>query len=59
VLHGDADRLVPYANGKLVAGRIAGAKFLTLPGAAHIYSTDLPGISEKAVHEFLERHRLN
>ncbi len=59
VLHGDADRLVPYANGKLVAGRIAGAKFLTLPGAAHIYSTDSPGVSEKAVQEFLAQNRMN
>lgn len=53
VMHGDADRLVPYANGKVVAGRIAGAKFLTLPGAAHIYSTDVPGVSEKLAIEFI------
>jgi pimeloyl-ACP methyl ester carboxylesterase len=59
VLHGDADRLVPYANGKLVAGRIAGAKFVTLPGAAHIYQTDFPGVSERVVVEFLGQHRLS
>jgi pimeloyl-ACP methyl ester carboxylesterase len=59
VLHGDADRLVPYANGELVAGRIAGAKFVTLPGAAHIYQTDFPGVSEKVVVEFLGQHRLS
>jgi len=53
VMHGDADRLVPYANGKVVAGRIAGSKFVTLSGAAHIYSTDLPGVSEKLAIEFI------
>jgi 3-oxoadipate enol-lactonase len=58
VMHGDADRLVPYANGKVVAGRIAGSQFVTLPGAAHIYSTDVPGVSEKAVLEFLAQNRL-
>jgi 3-oxoadipate enol-lactonase len=59
VLHGDADRLVPYGNGKVVAGRIAGAKFVTLPGAAHIYSTDSPGVAERAVLEFLAQHPLS
>jgi 3-oxoadipate enol-lactonase len=53
VLHGDADRLVPYPNGKRVASRIAGSEFLTMPGAAHIFATDFPGMSEKAVVEFL------
>ena len=59
VLHGDGDRLVPYPNGKLVAGRIAGAKFVTLPGAAHIYQTDFPGVSEATVIEFLGQHGLS
>jgi pimeloyl-ACP methyl ester carboxylesterase len=59
VMHGDADRLVPYANGNVVAGRIAGAKFITLPGAAHIYSTDLPGVAEKMALEFMGQNRLS
>jgi 3-oxoadipate enol-lactonase len=58
VMHGDADRLVPYANGKVVAGRIAGSKFVTLSGAAHIYSTDLPGVSEKLAIEFVGQNPL-
>jgi 3-oxoadipate enol-lactonase len=56
VLHGDADRLVPYANGKLVAERIAGSKLVTMPGAGHIFATDFPGLSEKAAIEFLSTH---
>ena len=56
VMHGDADRLVPYANGKVVAGRIAGSKFVTLPGAAHIFATDLPGVSEQLALEFIAQH---
>jgi 3-oxoadipate enol-lactonase len=58
VLHGDADRLIPFANGKLIAERIRGAEFLAMPKAAHIFSTDFPGESEKAVIEFLSKHRL-
>jgi 3-oxoadipate enol-lactonase len=58
VMHGDADRLVPYANGKIVAGRIADSKFVTLPCAAHIYSTDCPGVSEKHLLELLGQHPL-
>lgn len=59
VMHGDRDRLVPYANGKVVAARIAGSKFITLPGAAHIYATDQPGVSEKIAIEFIGQNRFS
>ncbi len=57
-MHGDADRLVPFGNGELIAGRIRGAEFVKLPKASHIYPTDFPGLSEKAVISFLSKHRL-
>ena len=38
VIHGEADPLVPLANGQDTAQRIAGARLLTIPGMGH----DLP-----------------
>lgn len=57
VMHGDADRLVPHVNGHRVAGRIPNVQTFWMPRAGHIYSTDQPGVSEKAVLEFLSNHR--
>jgi len=53
VIHGENDRLVPAANGKLIAGRIPGARFLTLPDASHIYPTDQTEASDGAILDFL------
>ena len=36
VVHGDADRIVDYANGVEVARRIPGARFELFPGAGHL-----------------------
>jgi 3-oxoadipate enol-lactonase len=36
VVHGDADRIVPYPNGVEVARRIPGARFETFAGAGHL-----------------------
>lgn len=52
VVHGDADRIVPYANGELLADRIAGAELESLPGAGHLYPTDAP-LADRRVAEFL------
>src|SRR4029077_19578614 len=53
VIHGETDRLVPPANGKMIAARIPGAKLVMLPHASHIFSTDQPESSHGAVLEFL------
>lgn len=37
VLHGDADQLVPTANGRILAERIPGATLILYPGARHGY----------------------
>src|SRR6266571_7286852 len=42
VIHGESDRLVPSGNGKLIAERIPGAKFVLIPNAGHIFPTDQP-----------------
>jgi pimeloyl-ACP methyl ester carboxylesterase len=50
VIHGERDRLVPVENGRLIAERIPGARFVELPGAGHIFPTDQP---ERTVEELL------
>jgi pimeloyl-ACP methyl ester carboxylesterase len=53
VIHGETDQLVPVANGALIASRISGAKLVTLPHASHIFTTDQPEASQRAVMDFL------
>ena len=53
VIHGETDRLVPPGNGQLIAQSIHGSKFVLLPQASHIYPTDQPEASHKAVMDFL------
>ena len=53
VIHGEHDRLVPAANGALIAERIPGARLVMLPNASHIYPTDQTEVSERAVLDFL------
>jgi 3-oxoadipate enol-lactonase len=50
VIHGDGDRLVPPDNGRIIAERIPGAKFVLLPQAGHIFPTDQP---ERSLQEIL------
>jgi 3-oxoadipate enol-lactonase len=56
VIHGESDRLIPPANGKLIAERIPGAEFALLPHASHIFATDQPEAAHKAVLKFLSEH---
>jgi len=53
VIHGDRDRLVPVANGELLAARIPGAKCVILPHAGHLFYVDQPEATLAAVAEFL------
>jgi 3-oxoadipate enol-lactonase len=54
VIHGENDRLVPPENGKLIAGRIPGAKSVVIPRASHIFTTDQPEVAHRAILEFLD-----
>lgn len=42
VIHGDRDRLIPIANGRLIAALVPGAHLHVLKGAGHVYATDAP-----------------
>jgi len=55
VIHGDVDRLVPPANGDILANGIAGAEKLTLEGAAHMFFWEQPEKAADAIVEFLAR----
>ena len=54
VVHGQSDRLVPHGNGEDIARRIPGARFVSLPNASHIFFTDQPEATKKAMYEFLD-----
>ncbi|MFN2465837.1 MAG: alpha/beta fold hydrolase [Candidatus Dormibacteria bacterium] len=56
VLHGDHDRLIPQLNGRLIARLIPGARFYSIRGAGHVYSTDAPGEAAEVVVKFLREH---
>lgn len=53
VIHGDADPLVPYANGELLATRIPGARFHKLAGCGHLAMWEQPEALSAALMEFL------
>jgi 3-oxoadipate enol-lactonase len=54
VIHGENDRLVPPANGKLIAERIPGAKLVMIPHASHLFTTDQPEAAHRAILKFLD-----
>lgn len=56
VLHGTADRLVDPDNAKVLADAIPDAELVLLEGASHVFFTDQPEASAKAIVSFLERH---
>jgi 3-oxoadipate enol-lactonase len=57
VIHGETDRLVPAANGRLIAEKIPGAKLMLIPNASHIFETDQPAAAQNAILEFLNAQR--
>lgn len=54
VLCGTADRLVNPENSKVLTGAIPNAEIVWLDGASHVFFTDQPQASAKAILEFLE-----
>ena len=55
IIHGDIDRLIPPANGDVLAASIAGAEKLTLEGAAHMFFWEQPEKTADTIIEFLAR----
>jgi len=57
VISGDADRLVPVENSKLLASRIPNAELVMLENAGHGFTTEVEVKANKAVLGFLRQHR--
>jgi pimeloyl-ACP methyl ester carboxylesterase len=55
VLWGEADRLVPLADGKVFAANIPGAEAVYFPGVGHVPQEESPEKSAAAVVGFLKR----
>ena len=55
VLQGDEDRLVNPANAEVLAKAIPGAELVVIEGASHIFFSDQPVASAKAITAFLEK----
>lgn len=53
VIHGDEDKIVPYANGVSLAERIPGARLLTWHGAGHFWWVVRPLEVADRISEFL------
>ena len=55
ILQGDEDRLVNPANAEVLAKAIPGAELVIIEGASHIFFSDQPVASAKAITSFLQR----
>jgi pimeloyl-ACP methyl ester carboxylesterase len=53
VVHGTADRVIPFENAELMAARIPGAQLRPLRGCGHLYPTEEPRVDD-AIGDFLE-----
>jgi len=54
VLHGDADKLIPLANGQRLAQGLPNADFVHLPQAGHLFWDMAPEATERHVRAFLD-----
>lgn len=59
VIHGDADRLIPIGNGRIVQARIPGSRLEIIPGAAHMFFWERPKESGALVTSFLSAVPVN
>jgi 3-oxoadipate enol-lactonase len=53
VIHGDQDGVVPHSNGQLIAQRVPGAKFVSLPHTGHLPMLEDPPGFARLVREHL------
>lgn len=51
VIHGDADRLLRYPNGRQIAAAIPGSRLETLEGVGHMFWWELPQRSAELIRE--------
>jgi pimeloyl-ACP methyl ester carboxylesterase len=51
VVHGTADRMVPFANGELIAAKVPGARLAALEGVGHMFWWERPERSAALLRE--------
>jgi pimeloyl-ACP methyl ester carboxylesterase len=56
VIHGDADRLIPVENGKMLADKIENSELYIVPGAGHLYLTEAQKAVDEKVINFIKKH---
>ena len=56
VIHGNADPLVPFENGKRISSRIPGAELVELEGVGHFVPLEAPAETVQAINRFLPVH---
>ncbi len=57
VIAGDADRIVPAGNSKIIASRIPNAKLVILEGMGHGFFIEAAEKANKVIIDFLKKHR--
>jgi 3-oxoadipate enol-lactonase len=57
VIAGDADRMIPVENSKILASRIPNAELVILKGSGHCFFWDAAEEANSAILDFLERHQ--
>ncbi len=53
IIHGDADRLIPVQNARILNKHIPDSRLYILPGAGHSFSWEKPKESAEAIGWFL------
>jgi pimeloyl-ACP methyl ester carboxylesterase len=54
VVHGEADALLPVANGRALAAGIPGARLIVLPGAGHAFELEQPARTARLLGEWAQ-----
>jgi len=57
VIHGDADKLIPVENAKIIASNIPGAELVILENMGHFFIIEASEESNRIILEFLSRHK--
>ena len=57
VIHGEADRLAPVENGRILASRIPNAELVILEKTGHLFILEAADESNRIIMDFLRRHR--
>lgn len=58
VIHGDADRLIPVDNGRMLVEKIIDSELYIVPGAGHLYLTEAQKAVDEKIINFIKKHQL-